>query len=365
MPAGTITLTNNSTVVTGSGTAFNTELKANDFLVAVVGGVTYSLGVKSVESATALTLTTTYSGPTTSGLAWTPIPNGTLVGITAQIAADTARAIRGLNYDKQNWQQVYSSSGTITVTLPDGSTFTGPSWNGVATALTGKADKSSLGTAASKNTGTTYGSVLTVGAAFGIGSDLEGYAYSRPTGLYGGPPDTPTPNYGGGLIRLSQNSYQVELFSPLAGQQRLFVRNVSASTGGSTWAEFYSTVNTTKAADGTLKAASPVVKIFHDGHAETNDESEGCTVTRQNTGEYLIEGCMGLNADAGWSGIDGGFDIPKDRNRQPLVWLDYEVNSDGSILVRTYHRTYLDAPAFASNIRDGYENGDPIDIPAD
>lgn len=128
MPAGTITLTNNSTAVSGSGTAFPTELKANDFLVAVVGGTTYTLGVKSVESATALTLTTTYGGPTTSGLAWTPIPNGTLVGITAQIAADTARAIRGLNYDKQNWQQVYSISGNITVTLPDGSTWTGPSW---------------------------------------------------------------------------------------------------------------------------------------------------------------------------------------------------------------------------------------------
>jgi hypothetical protein len=128
MPAGTIALTNNSVAVTGSGTAFPTELKGNDFLVAVVGGTTYTLGVKSVESATALTLTTSYGGPTTSGLAWTPIPNGTLVGITAQIAADTARAIRGLNYDKQNWQQVYSSSGNITVTLPDGSTWAGPSW---------------------------------------------------------------------------------------------------------------------------------------------------------------------------------------------------------------------------------------------
>jgi hypothetical protein len=128
MPAGTITLTNNSTAVTGSGTAFATELKANDFLVAIVGGTTYTLGVKSVESATALTLTTAYGGPTAGGLAWTPIPNGTLVGITAQIAADTARAIRGLNYDKQNWQQVYSASGNITVTLPDGSTWTGPSW---------------------------------------------------------------------------------------------------------------------------------------------------------------------------------------------------------------------------------------------
>ncbi|MCE0845978.1 phage tail protein [Buttiauxella sp. A2-C1_F] len=128
---------------------------------------------------------------------------------------------------------------------------------------------------------------------------------------------------------------------------------------------FYGNHNTTKAADGTLKAASPVVKIFADGRAENNGESEGVTVTRQGVGEYLVEGCMGLNADAAWGGIDGGFDIPTDRNKQPLIWLDYEVNEDGSVLVKTYHRTYPDAPVFARNEREGFAGGDPIDIPAD
>ena len=118
-------------------------------------------------------------------------------------------------------------------------------------------------------------------------------------------------------------------------------------------------------ADGTLKVASPIVKILHDGRHENNDESYGCTVTRLGVGEYLIEGCTGLNSDAAWGGIDGGFDIPKDRNRQPLIWLDYEINADGSVLVKTYHRTHPDAPVFARNERDGYASGDPIDIPAD
>jgi hypothetical protein len=131
MPVGTITLTNNSVAVTGSGTAFTTELKANDFVVAVAGGTTYTLGVKAVGSATALTLITPYDGPTVSGLAWTAVPNQSLVGITAQIATDTARAIRGLNYDKNNWQQLFTGSGIITVQLPDGSTYTGPSWNSI------------------------------------------------------------------------------------------------------------------------------------------------------------------------------------------------------------------------------------------
>lgn len=142
MPAGTIALTNNSTTVTGTGTNFSTELKANDFLVAIVGGVTYTLGVQSVNSTTGLTLITAYNGPTATGVAWTAVPNAALVGITAQVAADVAKAIRGLNLDKANWQQVYSASGNITVTLPDGSQYNGPSWNAVATSVTGKMDKS-------------------------------------------------------------------------------------------------------------------------------------------------------------------------------------------------------------------------------
>lgn len=128
MPAGTIVLTNKSAAVTGSGTAFSNELKPNDFLVAVVGGVTYTLGVKSVASDTTLTLNKAYDGPDASGLAWAPVPNAALVGITSQVAADVARAIRGLNMDKANWQQVFSEDRNITVILPDGSTFTGPSW---------------------------------------------------------------------------------------------------------------------------------------------------------------------------------------------------------------------------------------------
>ncbi|HIH8981731.1 TPA: tail fiber domain-containing protein [Serratia marcescens] len=141
MPAGTITLKNNSAAVTGSGTAFSTELKANDFIVVTVGQTVYTLGVKSVESNTALTLVRNFDGPSAGGLAWTPIPYGAMVTITAQTHAYTTEAIRGLLLDKQNWQQVFSGTGNITVTLPDGSTYTGPAWNSFTTALENKAAK--------------------------------------------------------------------------------------------------------------------------------------------------------------------------------------------------------------------------------
>ncbi|BEM03665.1 tail fiber domain-containing protein [Serratia ureilytica] len=141
MPTGTITLKNNSSAVTGRATAFSTELKANDFIVVTVGQTVYTLGVKSVESNTALTLVRNFDGPSAGGLAWTPIPYGTMVTITAQTHAYTAEALRGLLLDKQNWQQLFSGTGNITVTLPDGSSFTGPAWNSFTAALENKAAK--------------------------------------------------------------------------------------------------------------------------------------------------------------------------------------------------------------------------------
>ncbi|HDR2323912.1 phage tail protein [Enterobacter kobei] len=171
-------------------------------------------------------------------------------------------------------------------------------------------------------------------------------------------------NVWGGGVYISRTSVQViEFLASRDGKAGIRVRR--DSTVDPVQAEFYTTLNTTKASDGTLKAASPIVKIFHGGRYETNAESEGVTVTRLEVGRYLIEGCLGLKSDTAWGGIDGGFDIPTDRNKQPLIWLDYEVNADGSVLVKTYHRTHPEAPAFARNELQGINEGDPVDIPSD
>jgi len=180
MSAGTIALTNNSATVTGTGTAFTTDLKVNDFIVVIVGGVTYNLGVKAIASATSLTLIIPYGGPTATGNAWTAVPNATLVGITAQVAADVAKAIRGLNLDKANWQQVYSGAGNITVTLPDGSTFTGPSWNYLATNMATKVsgavpvNQGGTGATAAAAARTALGAAPTAAPVFTGGATLNG-----------------------------------------------------------------------------------------------------------------------------------------------------------------------------------------------
>ena len=411
MSAGTLTLTNNSAAVTGSGTAFTTELAAGDFIVVTVGGIPYTLAIKTVNSNTSLTLVSSYTGPTQAGASWYAVPRVAMNLVTAALVAQSAEALRGLNYDKQNWQSIFSGTGNVTVTLPDGSSFTGPAWNTLTTALNGKADKVSgavpvnqggtgattaesarsnlgLGTAATSNTLTNVidqsAGALVRNRDFGIGGNA-GAGEGVPIGSYGNNANYMALNgwYGGAGVNAANH---FDGFSPLLTMCRfaggyigqIQITNngkmgIRGGTGATTsnqgtwtpWYEVYSTGNTTKASDGTLKAASPVIKVFSDGTYQTNDESDGCTVTRLAIGEYLVEGCEGLNSDAAWGGIDGGFDIPTDRNKQPLIWLDYEVHADGSVLVKTYHRTHPTAQEYARNELQGINEGDPADIPHD
>lgn len=174
MSAGTLTLTNNSATVTGSGTAFTTELTVGDFIVVTVGSIPYTLAIKTVNSNTSLTLVNNYTGPTQGGAAWYAVPRVAMNLVTAALVSQSAEALRGLNYDKQNWQRLFSASGNITVTLPDGSSFTGPSWqymvNSVATKTNGAVPITQGGTGATNADGARNN----IGAAgSGVNSDIK------------------------------------------------------------------------------------------------------------------------------------------------------------------------------------------------
>ena len=414
MSAGTITLTNGSAVVGGSGTSFATELAAGDFIVSAVGGVPYTLPVKTVDSNTQVTLVSNFTGPTQSGAAWSAVPRVALNMVTAALVAQSAEALRGLNYDKQNWQSIFSGNGNVTVTLPDGTKWTGPAWNSITTTLSGKAAKGAndditslsglttalsleqggtgsttetgarknlgLGTSATKDTGTTSNDVMQPGM-FGLGRPDGALIFNTTSqddllvGLTGygltvlrNNAQIPEPwniwNYSPTIFARAGDTYS--LFSmPFQSSGKVRVFGGTTASGWTHSRILYDDKNTVVDSNGFIKQASPVVKIFTDGKYETNDESEGVTVTRLDVGQYLIEGCKALNSDAAWGGIDGGFEIPTDRNKQPLIWLDYEVNADGSVLVKTYHREHPSAPAFARNERDGLADSEPVDIPAD
>lgn len=162
MSAGTLTLNNNSASVAGTDTTFTTELAAGDFIVVVVGGVPFTLPVLEVNSNTRLTLVSNYTGPRATGAAWSAVPRVALNMVTAAMVVQNTQALLGLNYDKQNWQQVFSAPGMITVKLPDGSSFPGPSWkylaDNMATKVDGVVPKAQGGTGLSSPFGAVAGS---------------------------------------------------------------------------------------------------------------------------------------------------------------------------------------------------------------
>lgn len=168
---------------------------------------------------------------------------------------------------------------------------------------------------------------------------------------------------GGGGPGSAQNWSQIA-FSTITTQAPRYRQRINNPALITNWRDFLiRDLNTTVDSNGFIKIASPIVKIKGDGTAEFNDESEGCIVTRDDVGVYTIKGCLGLNSDAAWGGSDGGFEIPIDINKQPRVWLDYSVKPDGSVTIRTYHRTHPNSPEFARNEIEGFLDGDPIDIP--
>ncbi|MEI9856407.1 phage tail protein [Enterobacter mori] len=387
---GTIAINGNTATGTGTNwTAPASQVRAGQTII-VMSNPVQLFQISSVNSATSMTVTPAAS-PALSGQKY-----GILVSDNISVDG-LAQAMSQLfkEYDENigAWETFATTSAnqsiTVTingtpVTIPSigklaqkGSNGAIPIAQGGTGATTAEDSRTNLGMgsastleATSSQTDVTTGRSLRVGD-WGIGSttgvNKNIYADQHvENGFHQAPGST-----GSGWF----NQFAPMLVMARVGTQCAQIQ-VVPSTGlagirgkeGSTWTPWYTlytTGNTTKASDGTIKAASPVVKIFYNGSYETNAESEGCTVTRLATGQYMVEGCEGLNSDAAWGGIDGGFDIPTDRNKQPLIWLDYEVNADGSVLVKTYHRAHPEAPAFARNELQGINEGDPIDIPRD
>lgn len=399
---GTIAVNGNTATGTGTNwTAPASQVRAGQTII-VMSNPVQIFQISSVDSSTSMTVTPAAS-PALSGQKY-----GILVSDNISVdglAQAMSQLIKEYDENIGAWETFATTSAnqSITVTI-NGTSVTIPGIgklaqkgsNGAlavedggtgATTAAGSRTNLGLGTSATKNTGKTsndvmqpgmfglglaYGAIITYSTNFSSlvndnfttqGTGLCAFRNDAP--VTSG--DTPFYHFSPSLFFRTSDTFAVLNFHYNGGPIRVFTgliseTNLITSTNGRT---LWDTKNTAVDSNGFIKQASPVVKIFTDGKYETNDESEGVTVTRLDVGQYLIEGCKALNSDAAWGGIDGGFEIPTDRNKQPLIWLDYEVNADGSVLVKTYHREHPSAPAFARNERDGLADGEPVDIPSD
>ena len=383
MPVGTITLTNNSAVVAGAGTAFDNELKAGDMIVSVVGGVTYTLPVKSVDSATKATLIKAYDGPTQAGAAWSAVPRETLNAITAQLAAETAKALRGMNYDKQNWQQIFSAPGEATIHLPDGSEFTGPTWNSFTAALNLKAEQKTVDDlSAEVDKKADADSVVRRGDyGLGLSSGAKTFATSSQ--------DTLLVNIGAttGLIAMRNNAAIPAPWDIADNSPALFWRtgdtfalfcagwdsgNIKILTGNLTggWRQsvtLWNSRNTTVDGNGFIKKASPIARLSGSpadmsadyldgftlaGSVAVNDEATGVQAERISTGVYRITGSLGL-ANEGWT-----IEVPQDVNGNRLCFVVTDTAPDGTITVTVSQRRFdIDSAMIVA--------GAPMDIPVE
>jgi len=376
MPAGTIALTNNSTTVGGTGTAFTSELKGGDFIGVTVGGAPYTMIVASIASNTQLTIAQAYNGPTASGLAWYGVPATLKYAITQQVLNDMATNQRGMIAQLANWQKIYSDAASVTIERPDRSAFTGPSWGYMSAQYANKADKTALDAYAKKgeNSDITKLNGLTIPLeSSGLYRDNEVAVHQRSgTFSYSGAPNAQAAiglaQNGCGFQSIYTNYRRAQLYMNTSGAVwARFSTTTSAIDTTTPWSTMWSTANTTIDTNNFIKRASPIARLTNDvsqmqpdfavdeqhivaGLVSVNAEAEGVTAERISTGVYLVKGAVGM-ADEGWT-----LEVPQDINGNRMCFVELSTDKEGGITVSVFKRRFdVDSAMIVA--------GEPMDIP--
>lgn len=416
---GTIAISGNN--VTGTGTNFTAagSLIRNGCTVIAMTSPVQVFQITAIVSATSLTVTPAASPAIPAGTKYAILLSDSLsVDGLAQDIAETftmyQRYMSGFSDVMNGTSDVTITINGVAVTVPGqkslakkGANSDITSLSGLTTALSISQGGTGAKTAADARTALGLGTAATANIAtgimdqtagalvrnrdFGIGGN-SGAGEGIPIGSFGNNANYMALNgwYGGAGVNAANH---FDGFSPLLTMCRfaggyigqIQITNngkmgIRGGTGATTsnqgtwtpWYEVYSTGNTTKASDGTLKAASPVARIVasqeacqradiaEDGFSwcgcgTANAEAEGITISRLEVGVYVLAGSAGL-ASEGWQLLP-----PMDPGGMgELGVVEAEQTDSGGLTIRLFKRKYI--------LSDEGEiiktKGEPMDVPA-
>ncbi|HGF9463312.1 TPA: hypothetical protein ACNIA4_004128, partial [Acinetobacter nosocomialis] len=118
------------------------------------------------------------------------------------------------------------------------------------------------------------------------------------------------------------------------------------------WRKILSSKNTTVDANGFIKSASPIVKLFAD-KIEPNDEAaeQPLAFEKLGIGHYLVKGSSGFAKEGWW------IEIPTDTHGNKICAVEYQTLENGDLEIKTFKKKLNDEGDIVANLDA------PIDIP--
>ncbi|QGA43489.1 hypothetical protein GD578_06280 [Acinetobacter nosocomialis] len=215
--------------------------------------------------------------------------------------------------------------------------------------------------AASRYVGTSAGNVMEVGA-FGFGgmgvtystvntlSDVKNIVQNQ-SRIFRADGGSVFQLYAPTLYMKAQDTNVAISFGPFSGD----VKAAGWTDGSSDFTAKYffrTSSNTTVDANGFLKNASPVVKLFAD-KIEPNEEAaeQPLSFEKLDVGHYLVKGSSGFAKEGWW------IEIPTDTHGNKICAVEYQTLENGDLEIKTFKKKLNDEGDIVANLDA------PIDIP--